>query len=84
MLYAPSVEDAYTFEFKLVSLILITISSPFLSFGVMIAAWVAAAFWLFAIIMGNPDGTEKGDDGRDAVLSVRNWWESYLLHAIKR
>lgn len=81
-LYAPSVEDAYTFSFKPLMLVLIQLASPFLSIGVMLSAWVAAAFWLFAIIMGNPDGTEKGDDGRNTVLLVRNWWEQYFLSAI--
>lgn len=54
------------------------------SFGVSIAEWVAASFWLFAFTMGNPDGTERGDDGRATVLAVRDWWERYLLQAVSR
>jgi len=33
--------------------------------------------------MGNPDGTERRDDGADAVLAVRNWWERCLLNALR-
>lgn len=84
MMYATSVHDAYTFEFKPVTLVLVHLASPLLSFGVAIAAWVSFAFWVFAFIMGNPDGTERRDDGRDAVLSVRNWWERYFLKALKQ
>lgn len=83
MLKAPSVENAFSFEFKPFVLVLIHLTSPFLSMGVMLASWVSAAFWLFALMLGNPDGTERRDDGRDAVISVRNWWERYLLHAVK-
>lgn len=80
---APSVEEAHTFDFKPGILILTQIISPLLSVGVAVAAWIAAAFWLFALMMGNPDGTERGDDGRAAVLGVRNWWEKFHLSAIR-
>lgn len=63
-------------------LIAIHLASPLISIGVAVAAWISAAFWVFAVIMGNPDGTERRDDGRDAVLVVRNWWESFLLMAL--
>ena len=63
-------------------LIAIHVASPLVSIGVAVAAWVSAAFWVFAVIMGNPDGTERRDDGRDAVLAVRNWWEGFFLMAL--
>jgi hypothetical protein len=84
MMYAPSVKNAHTFDFKPATLILVHAASPLLSFGVAFFSWIAAVFWLFAIIMGNPDGTEKRDDGRATVLMIRNWWEKYLLSAIRR
>lgn len=84
MIYAPSVKNAHTFNFSPTALVLIHILSPFLSFGVAFFSWIAAVFWLFAIIMGNPDGTEKGDDGRATVIGVRNWWEKYFLSALRR
>lgn len=83
MLCAPSVDNAHTFEFRPFCLVLVHVCSPLLSVGVAVASWVAAAFWLFAICMGNPDGTERKDDGQATVLGVRNWWEKYLLYAIR-
>ena len=62
-------------------LIMIQIISPFLSIGVAVSAWVAASFWLFALIVGNPDGTERGDDGKATVLAIRNWWARCLRGA---
>ena len=64
-------------------LVTVHLVSPFLSLGVALAAWVAAGFWVFAVIMGNPDGTERKDDGKAAVLGVRKWWESWLARAIR-
>ncbi len=84
MMYAPSVKDAYTFDFSPLALVVVHVVSPILSFGVAFFSWIAAVFWLFALVMGNPDGTEKRDDGRATVLGVRNWWEKFLLHAIRR
>lgn len=84
MMYAPSIDDAFSFQFAPVMLVSVQIISPIVSIGVMFAAWVAGAFWVFAMIMGNPDGTERRDDGADAVIAVRNWWEKYLLRALRR
>lgn len=83
LICAPSVEEAHTFVFKPFTLILVNLASPILGIGVAVAAWIAGAFWGFAIIMGNPDGTERRDDGRDAVIHVRDWWEGYLLTALR-
>ena len=62
----------------------IQIISPVLSVGVALASWVAASFWLFATMIGNPDGTERRDDGRATVLAVRDWWERFLLKAAEQ
>ncbi|KAJ9651905.1 hypothetical protein H2198_008834 [Neophaeococcomyces mojaviensis] len=83
MLYAPSVDYAFEWDFRPGMLIAIHLVSPLISMGVAVAAWISAAFWVFAFIMGNPDGTERRDDGRDAVLAVRNWWESVFLKALR-
>ncbi|KAK5097070.1 hypothetical protein LTS08_007090 [Lithohypha guttulata] len=83
MMYAPSVDDAHEWDFRPGMLILVHIISPIISIGVAVASWVTGAFWVFTYIMGNPDGTERGDDGADAVLAVRNWWESCLLKALR-
>ena len=63
-------------------LVLIYLLAPLISFGVAITACVSAAFWIFTLIMGNPDGSERRDDGRDAILAVRNWWARYLTRAL--
>lgn len=81
---AESAHDAHQLEFKAMRLIAVQVVSPMLSMGVAIAAWTAAPFWIFAIIIGNPDGTEGRDDGRAAVLAVRNRWEQFLLMAAIR
>jgi hypothetical protein len=83
-LHADSVEDLHDFNFNPLMLVLVHAISPLLSIGVAISAWVAASFWLFALMMGNPDGTERGDDGRATVLNLRNWWERFLLSSAKR
>ena len=59
-------------------LILVLLVAPFLSFSLFIAVWIAAFFWVFAIVVGNPDGTDRRDDGRAAVLGVNAWWTSWL------
>lgn len=64
--------------YSLPTVILIHLLSPILSLGLLLAAWTAAFFWVFAMMLGNPDGTERRDDGRAAVLGVRNWWRAWL------
>ena len=83
-MHAESAYSAHELDFKAERLIAIQIASPVISAGVAIGEWVAAPFWIFAIIMGNPDGTERRDDGRATVLAVRNWWEHCLLKAVTR
>lgn len=56
---------------------------PFLSIVIVLFAWTAAFFWVFAMAMGNPDGTERKDDGRAAVLGVCKWWRTWLAKARK-
>ncbi|KIW58157.1 hypothetical protein PV05_02704 [Exophiala xenobiotica] len=84
MIFAKSLDHAHTFEFSPACLVLIHLVSPIISLGNAIAAWIVAVFWLFAIIMGNPDGTEKRDDGRATVLMLRDWWEKCLLSAVRK
>lgn len=61
----------------------VLILSPFLSLVILLFAWTAAFFWVFAMVMGNPDGTERKDDGRIAVLGVVKWWHTWLGKARK-
>jgi len=64
-------------------LILINICSPFYAICISASAWVAAGFWVFVALMGNPDGQDGKDDGREAVMGVRRWWERWLERAIR-
>lgn len=84
LIHAESLEKLHTLDFSPTKLVLVHAVSPLLSIGVAVSAWVAACFWLFALMMGNPDGTERGDDGRATVLNLRNWWERFLLSSSKR
>ena len=52
--------------------------SPFFSIAILLCTWTAAFFWVFTKVMGNPDGTERKDDGRAAVLGVCKWWQTWL------
>jgi hypothetical protein len=84
LMYAASAHDAGELEFEAGPLIAVQVASPVVSMGVAIAEWIAAPFWIFAIMMGNPDGTERRDDGRATVLAIRDWWEQCLLKAAIR
>lgn len=63
-------------------LLFVHLVSPVLSIGVAIAAWVVAAYWLMAGIVGDPAGMDKRDDGRETVLGLRGWWENLMLKGI--
>ncbi|OKL62313.1 hypothetical protein UA08_03037 [Talaromyces atroroseus] len=67
-----------TDHFSAIWLIVVLTLAPVLCMGLLLAVWIAAFFWIFAMILGNPDGTEKGDDGRAAVLGVNAWWQTWL------
>lgn len=62
-------------------LAMVHLLSPFVSVGVAVAAWVAASFWFYAAIIGDPDGVHGKDDGRAAVRGVQAWWERWLMRA---
>ncbi|KAI9820663.1 MAG: hypothetical protein M1827_005032 [Pycnora praestabilis] len=64
-------------------LTLIHLVSPIVSFGVAMAAWVAAIFWFYAAILGDPDGRGGKDDGRATVVAVRDWWGGWLESAFR-
>jgi hypothetical protein len=75
--HLPSTKNP-TDSFSAPGLILVLSLAPFLCFGLLLAVWIAAFFWIFAMILGNPDGTERKDDGRAAVLGVNRWWQTWL------
>ena len=65
------------------TLVLISMLSPLYAMAMALATWVAGVFWFYTAILGNPDGKEDRDDGREAVLTVRGWWERWLIRSLK-
>jgi hypothetical protein len=79
-----SVHDAD--EYSAPMLVLVSLLSPLLSLGVAGGAWIAAAFWFFNAILGDPDGSDKPkgyNDGRASVMGVRSWWETWLRRPLR-
>ena len=59
-------------------LIPLNLLAPIYAAGIALSAWVAAAFWFYAAILGDPEGGDGRDDGKAAVLGVSGWWERWL------
>ncbi|KAF7189693.1 hypothetical protein HII31_09013 [Pseudocercospora fuligena] len=64
-------------------LVAVMLLSPFLSMGMMLAAWVTAVYWLSSAMVGDPAGQDKRDDGRETVMALRNWWERWLVRSMR-
>lgn len=64
-------------------LVVVLLVSSVVAFGVAIAAWTAAAFWIFTSILGDPGGNDGHNDGKESILGVRNWWERWLSRALR-
>ena len=74
-----------TESFDITALVLVLLASPLISLGVGIAALIALVFWLYAGILGDPNGSDRPqghNDGRTFVLAIRNWWKGYLMRSI--
>ena len=69
--------------YSVTGLILVLMLSVLGCLAILLSVWTAAFFWVFATILGNPDGTERSDDGRAAVLGVCKWWQAWLGKARK-
>ena len=79
----PSVLSEPSEVYSVATSMVVLVLSPFLSIAILLLAWTAAFFWVFSMILGNPDGTERKDDGRTAVLGVCKWWRTWLCKARK-
>ncbi|KAI5200595.1 hypothetical protein E4T39_05641 [Aureobasidium subglaciale] len=66
------------------SLLLVHVVSPFTAMAVSVSAWAVAIYWVFAAMIGDPDGTEGGNDGRATVLGLRAYWEMWLCKGMIR
>ena len=64
--------------------IMVHLLSPALAVGVVVWSWVVAFYWLCSAVVGNPDGLDGRNDGRELVLATRRWWEKWLLLAAGR
>ena len=54
--------------------------SPLYAIAIAVSSWVAAFFWLYAAILGDPN--ERGgkeEEGQAAARGVVRWWERWLL-----
>ena len=67
----------------IIVLVLVSLLSPLYAMATAIATWVAGVFWFYTAILGNPDGKEDRDDGREAVLAVREYWEKWLIRGLE-
>jgi hypothetical protein len=65
------------------ALVTVQFLSPFLSLGVMVAAWVVAVFWISSLVVGDPSGTDRHDDGSETALALRKFWEKWLRRCIR-
>ncbi|OQE31180.1 hypothetical protein PENSTE_c001G05882 [Penicillium steckii] len=77
----PSEMDSSIRDYSVGMSIVVLLLSPFLSIAILLLVWTAAFFWVFTMMMGNPDGTERKDDGRAAVIGVCRWWRTWLAKA---
>ena len=64
-------------------LVVVHLFSPVVAFGVALAAWTSAAFWIFTSILGDPGGNDGHNDGKESILGVRNWWERWLSRSLR-
>lgn len=64
-------------------LVVVQVLSPFLSLGVMVAAWVVAVFWISSLVVGDPSGTDRHDDGSETALALRKFWEKWLRRCVR-
>lgn len=62
-------------------LLIVNAVGPLLSLGVALAAWVVGLYWVLAAMVGNPDGLDGRNDGRETVAGLRRWWEGWLIRA---
>lgn len=79
----PAIVTGSSRDYCIPMSITVLLLSPFFSIAILLFAWTAAFFWIFTMVMGNPDGTERKDDGRTAVLGVCKWWQTWLGKARK-
>jgi membrane protein YqaA with SNARE-associated domain len=64
-------------------ILVVHLLSPVLSPLVALASWTVAFFWFFSAVLGDPAGKDGHNDGKAAVIAVRNWWENWLARGLR-
>lgn len=64
-------------------LVVVLLMSPILSIGLMLVSWVVAVYWASSLVVGDPAGLDKRDDGEDTVLGLRKGWERWLMKGFR-
>ena len=72
-----------THSYSSCMLVVVHLFSPIVALGIALAAWTAAAFWIFTSILGDPGGNDGHNDGKESILGVRNWWEKWLSRGLR-
>ncbi|KAF2866183.1 hypothetical protein BDV95DRAFT_612046 [Massariosphaeria phaeospora] len=70
-------------EYSPAMLVVVHLFSPVVAGGVAVAAWTAACFWFFSMILGDPGGQDGHNDGKESILGVRSWWDRWLSRALR-
>ncbi|GAM84627.1 hypothetical protein ANO11243_026240 [Dothideomycetidae sp. 11243] len=55
-----------------------------LSIGLACWAAILGVYWVFAVIIGNPDGLDGRSEGREMLLQTRGHWVAWLLVSSRR
>jgi len=70
--------------YSLGMLVVVHLLAPVLAMGISMWAWIVAIYWTFAAMVGNPDGLDGRNDGRELVLYLRGFWlDGWLMRAVK-
>ncbi|PSK40190.1 hypothetical protein B9Z65_8130 [Elsinoe australis] len=70
-------------ELQLPQTLAVLLASSLFSVGIAVWCLVLGVYWVFAAIIGNPDGLDGRSDGRELVLSTRQKWDDWLRLSVR-
>ncbi|PNS16908.1 hypothetical protein CAC42_4872 [Sphaceloma murrayae] len=70
-------------ELQLAQTLTVLLVSSVFSLGVSIWCMILGFYWIFATIIGDPDGLDGRSDGRELVLSTRQKWDDWLRLSVR-
>lgn len=82
-MYSSTTDYTAVEQYRLVIMVMVLLAAPVVAMGVAAWAWIVAIYWLFAAMVGNPDGLDGRNDGRELVLDLREWWIRWLMKAVR-